>query len=50
MGTIPVEHVVYVNDYILIDDDTDKVGNMKKFQIKRMSSEPWFCLQELYKH
>jgi len=43
MGTLPARHTVYVNDYIIIDDG----AKTKKFQIKRMSSEPWYCLQEV---
>jgi len=40
---LPEEVTVCVNDYVIIDD----AGKEKKFQIKRQSVEPWFCLQEV---
>ena len=40
---LPVEHTVEINDIIIIEDR----GNEKRFQIKRQSVEPYFCLQEL---
>ncbi len=44
---LPAEHYVNVNDYIIIDTGKTNMREEKKFQLKRMSSEPWFCLQEV---
>lgn len=40
---LPVEHTVDIDDIIIIDDR----GNEERFQIKRMSVKPYYCLQEL---
>jgi hypothetical protein len=45
----PEVYKVEVRDYIVIKGTSagEHGDKLKTFQIKRMSSAPWFCLQEV---